>query len=327
MGILNTLKSLFQHSNCNQKDMEHVDKQIKLVQAEPPNTLEYKLLYISRYSTAKYVKEYLEHLGFSSVEQEIENAITNGLLKIATYDDKLQCSTVVELKKILKDNSLKVSGTKDELLLRIKENIPYEEYIKHLPTEDYLVRTDKGNTRYKELLDFADESLYNSFSIVANYILNNNVSAAEIYVSDYIKKNKNSNISYIPHKVNDELRKIITSEYSADVYAALCAYAMFGMAKKYDIINKYLTNKKCPSYTNDDLHNAVMYYVTLYNLIQYKNDGVKAYEILSASDDKTCDKCKSMNGKRFDISQAKKGETLPPFCNCCRCTILPIAEH
>ena len=324
MGILNTLKSLFQHSNCNQKDTEHVDKQIKPVQAEPRRTLEYKLLYISRYSTVKCVKEYLERLGFSSVEQEIESAITNGLLKIATYDDKLQCSTVVELKKILTDSSLKVSGTTDELLLGIKENIPYEEYIKHLPTEDYLVRTDKGNARYKEILDHADESLYNSFATVANYILNNKASAAETYVSDYF--NKNSNLSYIPHKVNDELRKIITSEYSADIYAVLCAYAMFGMAIKYDMINKYLTDKKHPSYTNDDLHNAFMYYEALYNLIQYKNDGVKAYEILSSNDNKACDKCKSMNGKHFDISQAKKGETLPPFCAHCRCTILPVIE-
>lgn len=65
-------------------------------------------------------------------------------MKIATNDDKLSFLTIADLKKILKANSLKVSGKKSELIDRIKNNIPNNKYQCYLPIEGYIMRTDRG---------------------------------------------------------------------------------------------------------------------------------------------------------------------------------------
>ena len=61
-------------------------------------------------------------------------------------------------------------------------------------------------------------------------------------------------------------------------------------------------------------------------LDKYKQAGIKKYQVLSANDDRTCDRCKQMNGKIFLIEEAVVGETIPPFHANDRCAILAIIE-
>ena len=61
-------------------------------------------------------------------------------------------------------------------------------------------------------------------------------------------------------------------------------------------------------------------------LDKYKQAGIKKYQVLSANDDRTCDRCKQMNGKIFSIEDAVVGETIPPFHSNDRCAILAIIE-
>ena len=57
---------------------------------------------------------------------------------------------------------------------------------------------------------------------------------------------------------------------------------------------------------------------------KYEEAGLDEYEILSAHDERTCEKCKAMNGKRFKIKDMVVGENFPPFHANDRCTILGV---
>lgn len=57
---------------------------------------------------------------------------------------------------------------------------------------------------------------------------------------------------------------------------------------------------------------------------KYEEAGLDEYEILAAHDERVCEKCKAMNGKRFKIKDMVVGENFPPFHANDRCTILGV---
>lgn len=56
----------------------------------------------------------------------------------------------------------------------------------------------------------------------------------------------------------------------------------------------------------------------------YRDAGCTEYEILTASDRRTCSRCAAQNGKRYPFTAMQPGENAPPFHPNCRCTILPV---
>lgn len=58
----------------------------------------------------------------------------------------------------------------------------------------------------------------------------------------------------------------------------------------------------------------------------YKKAGIKYYEFFADTDDRTCKKCASLDGKKFKINNAKIGVNAPPMHNGCRCCILAVID-
>ena len=56
----------------------------------------------------------------------------------------------------------------------------------------------------------------------------------------------------------------------------------------------------------------------------YRDAGCTEYEILTASDRRTCRRCAAQNGKRYLLANMQAGENAPPFHPNCRCTVLPV---
>lgn len=56
---------------------------------------------------------------------------------------------------------------------------------------------------------------------------------------------------------------------------------------------------------------------------RYKDAGIKEYEIFDAGDERECDDCGEMDGKRFPIEDT---EHLPPFHPNCRCQVLAVED-
>lgn len=56
----------------------------------------------------------------------------------------------------------------------------------------------------------------------------------------------------------------------------------------------------------------------------YEDAGCTEYEVLTASDRRTCRRCAAQNGRRYLFTEMQAGENAPPFHPNCRCTILPV---
>ena len=59
----------------------------------------------------------------------------------------------------------------------------------------------------------------------------------------------------------------------------------------------------------------------------YEDAGCTEYEILTASDRRTCRRCAAQNGRRYPFTAMQAGENAPPFHPNCRCTVLPVVEE
>jgi SPP1 gp7 family putative phage head morphogenesis protein len=58
----------------------------------------------------------------------------------------------------------------------------------------------------------------------------------------------------------------------------------------------------------------------------YKEDGVKKYRWLATLDINTCDDCRALDNKPFDVDKAVVGVNLPPLHSYDRCTTVPVFE-
>ncbi|GHU94439.1 hypothetical protein FACS1894208_05510 [Clostridia bacterium] len=60
------------------------------------------------------------------------------------------------------------------------------------------------------------------------------------------------------------------------------------------------------------------------SLADFKTAGVKEYTIRACGDGRVCDACKKQNNMKYKTRDAVIGKTAPPFCEECRCVMLPI---
>lgn len=63
------------------------------------------------------------------------------------------------------------------------------------------------------------------------------------------------------------------------------------------------------------------------SLEAYKNDGIKQYEMLSCSDNRRCELCESLDGKKFNVEEATPGINYHPLHSNCRCTSAPVVNR
>ena len=62
------------------------------------------------------------------------------------------------------------------------------------------------------------------------------------------------------------------------------------------------------------------------SLDRYKKSGLEYFEFYAGIDDKTCNECSAIDGKKFKLKDAKIGVNVPPLHDGCRCCILPVVD-
>lgn len=62
---------------------------------------------------------------------------------------------------------------------------------------------------------------------------------------------------------------------------------------------------------------------SLKNIAEYKELDIKEYKISTCGDIKVCSKCSKHHNKKYLVSEAVLRKTMPPFCDKCRCVMLP----
>ena len=92
--------------------------------------------------------------GMMALEVDIPNFIPIllelNLVRFATYEEVLQLTKNDTLKQILRTNNLKVSGNKNELIIRICDNIPEENVRSNPAYSDFFILTPEGHKAIEE---------------------------------------------------------------------------------------------------------------------------------------------------------------------------------
>ena len=57
---------------------------------------------------------------------------------------------------------------------------------------------------------------------------------------------------------------------------------------------------------------------------RYKDSGITQYEVVVAADERTCDICSSLEGKKYYVDEVDLGVNCPPFHPNCRCALLAV---
>lgn len=89
-----------------------------------------------------------------------KNLVTQGYLEHGSLGDTLRKLRIVDLKEILHSYKLPVSGNKNALISKIKENIPEETLKLLINDKSVLVLTEKGKKLIKENQDLIDHHSY-----------------------------------------------------------------------------------------------------------------------------------------------------------------------
>ena len=297
------------------------------------NRLDYKLLYIASGCPLKYIEDYLSYFGKVKVKRKIKSYFDKGYLKSATTADKLYTLTVPELKNILKEHGLKVTGKKDELVSRIAGNISENEYSSHVSKDECIIRTEKGKEYYDTLRKTKDTVLYGVFKNVALFIENSNEALAQnlaenFYASNHFKYKNTSQMGRLYPTIPAAFKRKFISEYGIKIYTALVANSYLGGTVDLWVIKDYLKEYNIDeNIDKNSWHNLRLYFYNLRELYVLKKEGIQYYSISAANDERSCKHCLEMNEQKFKITDAKKGVNFPPFCDYCRCMILPEFEY
>lgn len=151
-------------------------------------------------------------------EKSVAKLLREGFITEAASIDALKSLKVVELKEILRENKLKVSGRKQELIDRIGEHLSEDEidaYVQHKP----LVKTSKG-----------EQALDHYYYIVPAHVNNSqdgiyHVATAIEYVNEVGGTPSNGDISWA-------LYQRASMKYYKDQSYGLLRNVMLNMAKQ-----------------------------------------------------------------------------------------------
>lgn len=263
-------------------------------------------------------------------QEVIAGLLEKNFLQIADTGVSLQHMEVKELKEILSNVGLKVSGRKSDLVERILGIDKQSLLTMGLPA--YFIRTDRGN---KILVENARPDMREYFEAVMVYGDKNNAlkvvnaiekrdfNAAEKNIPDVQKYDKDIFDSFLNFRIKSLGRY---AEYETKI--KLCVIYSFMAGKNRSNLAKYLMDELYVKDIPEDVFMRVHKYLTgIKSFLEVKKFAEtfpkSKYTIYTMKDERTCKVCKKREGKSFPVSKAELGVSFPPFddCTCeyCRC--------
>lgn len=257
-----------------------------------------------------------------NTEACITKFLKAGLLVYAPVEYVLTKCSVNDLKEILREHGLKLSGKKSELADRILNNIDHS-ILQNRFSKQYFSLSKQAKELVAQTLDEYDYELryINYTEITAEDLENFSLSDLEdreLYFN-YIKsdidfplqlaehKNKVQNLIFL-YKLqglrSETIKKLIAKTYALDVPISLIEES----TKSINSIRSFIRASK-ELKTLQDLDKVSRKPLT--------------YSISSMKDEHCCSFCRELEGKRFRVKDAVIGENYPPFNSCknefCRC--------
>lgn len=281
--------------------------------------------------------------GIITQELDIPNFIPSlekfGLITTVPYTDSLSLLTMDNLKQILRDHALKVSGKKQDLINRIIDNLDEHSIKNSNAYSDFYKLTAKGQklvsdsyARFEaERIDFFKNALIQimnfNFNDAYRMICKRNAEMpvppgigcdwADWYYSG-LSKNQAQNYIHQLKNSDDSLATAIAiySNMSGEANYKIEQLLLKAFPGSDSSLTTYHDEFRTNSIKND-----------LESLVEC---GVEKYIFLSNLDERTCPICGSLDGKSFLVKNSIIGKNCPPMHSGCRCTIIsyiPPKEH
>ena len=269
-------------------------------------------------------------LEIGDVDKFIKNLLNMNLIKYANLRENVECFKVVELKELLKDNSLMVTGNKLQLVERVIDNLQETQIKNNKYYKESYVLTEYGSNVLNEYLEKLEQRTIQEFQYNLQLIRQKRL--GEAYSRICKSRAKKSISTGIGINWNQEALKGIDAKSEKIYLEALSNTTNIDVTTCaiYSIISGLNCKKIVDMFSKIDctIDKKIFLSQESYELFtisnkeeieSYKEDGIKKYKILSCRNT-DCTYCKEMDGKCFDVYKAKTGVNLPPFHKGCRCT-------
>ena len=251
--------------------------------------------------------------------------VYNGYLRKSSCKETIKSMTIPELKVMLKKLNLKQSGRKQELLDRLSPLITEELAANYIPPERITFSlTEKGEqilegvkpsaTKDLEFEDKCLELIHNkrfSDAYLVVYGRELNKPFPSVIDIDYKKPLEDSRLQAYEYLYSmSENTKLI----EAIIFCDMIRVSQKGAVPLLDRLNlsEYTNQFRYLNHSQQSIR----------DILSLKESNYQKFEILVCDD--ACPTCRKMRNKKFKVSEAKLGVNLPPFCDNCRCTILPV---
>lgn len=107
-----------------------------------------------------------------------------------------------------------------------------------------------------------------------------------------------------------------------DEFAAAIATKMLHLVHKSTI--DWLSKRGFSAPSIEHLTYIHTLLTTMQTLRDFKDVNIKKYKVSSCKDQRVCSVCSKQDGKVHMVKNAVIGKSAPPFCEKCRCIIMPI---
>lgn len=269
-----------------------------------------------------------------------------GLLARVSLVDDLSLLPIPQLKEILKNSNLKVSGKKSELIERIHDNIWMEELLENFPflNDKIYIVTDKGKAALNvyaidvemNLRKIEDEC----FSLICRNRIGDAYKCVERYESEqtilrgsekYWESENHTDLSeaeafgvYCFMKSHLELPPDL-SEYEDQMKSILVtAYFIGRSASRLGPLTERILRIPATEIERDSLSKLYQDTFSLIcsgrDLFKYKRNKVQQYSFMACLDEKTCSVCGMLDMQILNVDEARIGVNYPPMHSGCRCT-------
>lgn len=269
-------------------------------------------------------------------QKAIQRFVKDGMLEPGQLHELVGFkSKVTELKNMLKERKLQVSGRKADLIDRLIEN-DREGMVEATKGLRILKCSEEGNKLANDYLGQERNKREKAEEEVLNHLQERSFSKAVKVVaafeaSQVFPRGLGIDWGSYSGKSNAERLNTIFGRMPR-ILKGIDESRLEGLRFAAAMMHLWGTNKATP-WLPDDFETGiylekdaaarmlVFYASHLQDVMRYKEAGVKTVEILCADDANTCPSCKTISGKKYRIHKAPE---LPnPDCTCeigCRCT-------
>ena len=324
-------------SNSPKEEISTQDAQSTKPNNTPLSDSEKVLLkYLDGHQVGKGLPNYFTYPPHNlDVEKCIQKFLDCGYLEYAPISYVLSRTTITKLKEIAKYHNVKVSGKKQDIVDTLLSTVDENQLSSHFDIKYYAVT--KSN---------------NEETIVSDKLYDNRNSAAFPYIGSN-PSNIMIPLGFIKDRQFDKLFQYF-KDSGKNIPITHADYQSY-----FQFLDMDLNVLGQPQYTT----NEIKYYALFFSMLRMQTESAKTvidhflnidipfgllhtmirlprsiddilsrqsfqkyypyYKVLHCNDKAVCDRCRSVEGKKFKIANAQVGVNYPPFfdcnCECCRC--------